>query len=132
MARKKAVPVKPFTWIVRFDVAPLWVADGFDLDDARAFEMLSTELSFADCNTEIAAKVISAPDTSRIRAEQGYQDKDDSGIDNGAIRQSIIDAIDYLKSDGKSSALVASLKQSLELLDGTASISEIEWQVTPD
>lgn len=108
------------------------MADGFNLDDSRAFEMLSTELGFADCNTESAAKVISAPDAKRVRAEQGYQDEGDAGTDNDLIRQSIIDAINYLKSDGKSPALIVSLKQSLELLDGTAPISEIEWEATPD
>lgn len=32
--------IKPYTWIVRFDVAPEWVADGFNLTDERALLLL--------------------------------------------------------------------------------------------
>lgn len=132
MARKKPVVVKPFSWVVRFDVAPLWVADGFDFTDARAIDMLSNELGFADINTEIAAKVISSPDVNRIRAEQGHKVKDGAEINNGPVRQSIIDAIERLSSDVGAAAIVASLKLSLNLLDGTEPISDIEWENTPD
>jgi hypothetical protein len=131
MPTTDANQVKPFTWIVRFDVAPLWVADGFNLDDACAMHMLlNTGLHSACCHTELAAKVISAPDANRIHAERGSRFKYKAGIDSDSIRKSILDAIDYLNSDTNSSAVVASLKQSLALLDGSEPISEIEWQNT--
>lgn len=63
--------IQPFTWIVRFDVAPEWVADGFSLCDERALEMLSRETSGC-MSTELAARVIAAPAPGRIVAEQGY------------------------------------------------------------
>jgi glutathione S-transferase len=61
-----------YTWIVRFDVVPEWVADGFNLDDARANEMLSLALPYAAEEHEIRAAVIAAPSATRIMAEQGY------------------------------------------------------------
>ena len=61
-----------YTWIVRFDVSPEWVADGFIMTDERANEMLSLALPFADEEHEIRAAVIAAPSFARIMAEQGY------------------------------------------------------------
>lgn len=31
--------VKPYSWVVRFDVAPQWVADGFIMTDTRQILM---------------------------------------------------------------------------------------------
>jgi hypothetical protein len=64
-----------FTWIVRFDVAPEWVADGFVMTDETALDMLSDKLSHADMDTELAARVISAPSALAIAREQGYDKK---------------------------------------------------------
>lgn len=61
-----------YTWIVRFDVVPEWVADGFNLDDKRANEMLSLALPLAAEEHEIRAAVIAAPSFARIMTEQGY------------------------------------------------------------
>lgn len=62
----------PFTWIVRFDVAPLWVADGGTISDLDALTMLGNRFGDACQNTEIAARVLSGPVRSRIAAAQGY------------------------------------------------------------
>lgn len=63
---------KRFSWIVRFDVAGEWVADGFVMTDEAALDMLSEKISFADADTELAARVIAAPPAMRIANEQGY------------------------------------------------------------
>ena len=63
--------VKPYSWVVRFYVAPQWVADGFIMTDNTALEMLSDVINYAN-DHELAALVISAPDAERISEEQGY------------------------------------------------------------
>lgn len=63
---------KRYTWIVRFDVAPEWVADGFYISDARANDMLATALPVAAEQHEIRAAVIAAPYEGDIAREQGY------------------------------------------------------------
>lgn len=63
---------KRYTWIVRFDVAPEWIADGFYISDARANDMLATALPVAAEKYEIRAAVIAAPSPVEIAREQGY------------------------------------------------------------
>lgn len=63
---------KPYTFIVRLDVAPLWMADGFCMTDADALEMLAKMLPYACQDTELAAQVLVAPDLARITKEQGF------------------------------------------------------------
>lgn len=46
---------------VTFRVAPCWVADGFNLTDERALEMLSNDLQYATISEELDAQVIAAP-----------------------------------------------------------------------
>jgi hypothetical protein len=65
---------KRFTWTVQFTVNPVWVADGFDLTDERALDMLANDLSYANIGTELDAKVLTAPDPDEIAMEQGYRD----------------------------------------------------------
>lgn len=57
-------------WTVEFSVDETWVADGFNLTDERALEMLANDLAFADYN-ELGAKVISVPAPEEIRKVQG-------------------------------------------------------------
>lgn len=59
-------------WTVVFSVDESWVADGFDLDDARAKNMLSSDLDYA-YDWEIDAKVIKAPSIARIKKAQGFK-----------------------------------------------------------
>jgi hypothetical protein len=61
-----------YEWTVRFRVHKSWVADGFNLDDERAKEMLAHDLQFA-YGHELDAKVMAAPDPERIAKEQGYK-----------------------------------------------------------
>ena len=59
-------------WTVEFSVDKSWVADGFDLTDDRALDMLSGDLRYANIGTELGAKVIKAPDKKLIKKLQGY------------------------------------------------------------
>ena len=59
-----------YKWTVEFEVAAAWVADGYDMDDERAREMLASDLSYAYGN-EVAARVIEAPDADALRIERG-------------------------------------------------------------
>lgn len=63
---------KKYKWTVEFEVDASWVADGFDLDDDRALDMLSHDLRYAHIGAELDAKVIKAPKREAIRKEQGY------------------------------------------------------------
>lgn len=69
--------IKPYSWIVRFTVSPVWVADGFALSDDRALKMLSSDLSFAN-SKELSATVLEAPSAIHIANAQGYT-KDNGG-----------------------------------------------------
>lgn len=69
---------KPFVWRAEFTltVAPVWVADGFDLTEERLNRILeeafSNELGFAtEDEVLVAGKVTKAPAPSAIRKEQG-------------------------------------------------------------
>jgi hypothetical protein len=153
--------IQPFTWIVRFDVAPEWVADGFSLCDERALEMLSRETSGC-MSTELAARVIAAPAPGRIvRAEQGYPKQ---GARTAAEIQSLVsgaphaycsgarhhaapptlvetltnaikllDSVAFVKDENDNTqAVLHGLRQSLAIVTGEAPISEIEWVETPE
>lgn len=63
---------KRHTWIVRFDVCPEWVADGFAIDDERANDMLQIALPMAAEQHEIRAAVLCAPCPYDIAKAQGY------------------------------------------------------------
>ena len=65
---------KSFSWTVKFTVDPVWVADGFDLDNERALEMLAAALPYAQ-GSELRAQVIAAPPAHAIRKEQGYSEQ---------------------------------------------------------
>lgn len=64
---------KSYKWVVEFEIDPIWVADGFNLDEERALQMLSHDLEYA-YSCELGAKILKAPDAGRIRREQGYDD----------------------------------------------------------
>ena len=54
-----------FKWMVEFSVAETWVADGFNLTDARALEMLENDIQFAYPH-ELRARVVRAPKAADI------------------------------------------------------------------
>lgn len=49
-----------FKWTVEFTVNPAWVADGFDLTEDRAKDMIENALPFSH-GSETAVKIISSP-----------------------------------------------------------------------
>lgn len=149
--------IKPYTWIVRLDVAPMWVADGFNMSDERALEMLGKTLGYANMTYELAATVISAPSSKRIVQEFGYKAhaSDPIGIKewnevlkgsptayighkelNGRTVDDILtDAIKLLNSvafvsheKDNTQAVVAELTAVQSLMRGDTPISEIEWE----
>ena len=61
------------TWTVELSVSDNWVADGFELTDERALDMLASDLTFAYKGTELQAKVIKAPSKEQIAKLQGYK-----------------------------------------------------------
>jgi len=58
-------------WTVEFEVDASWVADGFNLTDERARDMLSNEIPYARPD-ELCAKVVRMPRPETILREQGY------------------------------------------------------------
>lgn len=62
-----------FKWVVEFEVSGTWVADGFNLTDERAKDMLAHDLQYA-YGCELKAKVIKAPEPLDIAYAQGYED----------------------------------------------------------
>jgi len=65
---------KPYVWTVEIHIDPIWVADGFDLDEARLEGMLMLDLDCARGH-EVGGKILKAPDPKEIRAEQGYAEE---------------------------------------------------------
>lgn len=66
-----------YKWTVEIQVERSWVADGFELDNDRAHDMLASTLPHA-LGFELKAKVLTAPPLTEILHEQGYRAKDGS------------------------------------------------------
>jgi hypothetical protein len=60
-----------FIWTVEFEVSENWVADGFDMTDERAFDMLQNDLTYAYPH-ELKARVVKRPNENAIAKVQGY------------------------------------------------------------
>ena len=61
-------------WTVEFSVDSTWVADGFDLTDERAKEMLNNDLKYA-YGHELKAKVTKYPSAEKVARLQGFSDR---------------------------------------------------------
>jgi len=62
---------KQFKWVVEFTVDETWVADGFDLNEDRAKEMIEEALPYSyDYETKV--KILKSPDSKAILKAQGY------------------------------------------------------------
>ncbi len=64
--------MKRFKWVVEFEVTENWVADGFEIDQRRAFNMIESVLPHAT-GLEIKATVKKSPTESAIKKTQGYK-----------------------------------------------------------
>jgi hypothetical protein len=71
--QRAAKKTKKFKWTVEFEVAECWVADGFDLTDERAHDMLAQRLSAA-YGHELKARVIKYPKALDVAKAQGFKD----------------------------------------------------------
>ena len=65
--------MKQFKWTVEFSVSETWVADGFDLTQERALDMLENDLTYA-YGHELGARILKKPNIKAIRKAQGYTD----------------------------------------------------------
>lgn len=136
--------IKPYTFIVRLDVAPLWMADGFCMTDADALEMLAKMLPHACQDTELAAQVLVAPDVGRISKEQGFgvytserqqHDHHDQLRERSPVaydeKDGIVPVLTRLQGMFERQGLpgfAGDLGAIIDKLTGVDAISDIEWQ----
>ena len=64
--------MKTYKWTVTFEIDETWVADGFEMTDERAHEIIWNALPYAT-GDELQAKVIKAPSQAAIKKAQGYE-----------------------------------------------------------
>jgi hypothetical protein len=64
--------MKTFKWVVEFEVTENWVADGFNIDQRRAFNIIEGVLPYAS-GMEIKATVKKSPSEAAIKKAQGYK-----------------------------------------------------------
>lgn len=112
---------KPFTWVVRYTVAPLWVQDGFALCNERALAMLAHEIG-AGTHDELQAQILEAPSPLHIVRMQGYAKSDARG---GAVAKELVDGA------AGSGVLREALIAARDLLDSVAFVSTEGDTVTP-
>lgn len=140
-----------YTWIVRFDVAPLWVADGFVMDDSIARDMLSDRLNFARPDIELQACVLAAPSAQAIAREQGYGPKHvrakefvrqvrdgahlayqglaDGQTIEGALQGAVnlLNSVAFVRDEGDNTgAVLSQLRDALALIRGDDALPERE------
>ena len=73
------------TWTVEISVEKCFVADGFELTDERAQDMVLNDLQFAGSH-EVKCKVIKTPDREVVAKVQGYKSYKDKAIRTGVKR----------------------------------------------
>jgi hypothetical protein len=61
-----------YWWLIAVGVAPVLVADGVDLTDQRAHDMLTNQFSHAD-GSELKAIVLGRPPDEAVAKEQGFK-----------------------------------------------------------
>lgn len=62
--------LKRFKWTVEIEVSETWVADGFNLTDNRANDIVQRALPYAT-GSEVSARVLKAPSPESIAIAQG-------------------------------------------------------------
>jgi len=61
---------KTFKWTIEIEIAECWVADGFNLTNDQAQDMIEQRLSCATSD-EVKARVVKAPTKDALAAAQG-------------------------------------------------------------
>lgn len=59
-----------FKWTIQIEIAERWVADGFNLTDEQAQDMIEQRLSCATPD-EVKARVVRAPSASALASAKG-------------------------------------------------------------
>jgi len=124
---------KPFSWVVRFTVAPLWVQDGFTIDNERALNMLAQAVGAGSAD-ELQANVLEVPSALEIARMQGYGPKDSRGGavvrellagvgEVGQIRSALIkardllDSVAFVQTDGDTREVLDRIGEAIALVD---------------
>lgn len=124
---------KPFTYVVRFTIAPIWMQDGFTLSNDRALLMLAGAIGAGSAD-ELQAKVLEAPSALEIARIQGYDAKHPrSGQvvrdimaehgEVGVVRNALIKARDLLSgvafvaTEGDTNDVLDRLRDALATID---------------
>jgi hypothetical protein len=125
---------KPFSWTVRFTVAPIWIQDGYTICNERALQMLARSVGAGSAD-ELQAVVLEAPSPLELARMQGYGPqhshaakvvrdiKAGHGDDLGAIRNALMKSRDLLSSvafvtkEGDTSEILQDIERAIELLD---------------
>lgn len=124
---------KPFSWVVRFTVAPLWVADGFAMTDERALDMLAKTIGFGT-GEELQAVVLEAPSPVHVARVQGYTGKHPNtgaimrqlaeGTPHDAILRSalmsarrLLDSVAFVAKAGDTSTVLEKIDAALDAVD---------------
>lgn len=124
----------PFTWVVSFTVAPLWIQDGFTISNERAAGMLDQALGGCASADEYSAKVLEAPSAAAIMSMQGYGPTDprrakvgaeiiagmgDAGVIRMALRKArkLIDSVAYVAKEGDKAVPLQFIDEALALID---------------
>ncbi len=63
---------KTFKWTIEIEIAECWVADGFNLTDEHAQDMIEQRLSCAT-SEEVKARVVKAPTKAALATAQGEE-----------------------------------------------------------
>lgn len=71
-----------FEWNVNIQVHKTWVADGFELTDDKAHDIMARHLSYAN-GSEIKCKVTASPDAEDVAKTQGYKSAADRSRKKG-------------------------------------------------
>lgn len=61
-----------YKWTVEVEMDPMWVADGFDLTDERAVDMVRAYMPHV-YGHEVRARVLSRPPDEAVATEMGFK-----------------------------------------------------------
>lgn len=91
--KEKTMP-KTFKWTVEFEIDETWVADGFEMTDERANDMIQNALGWAT-SSEVKARVLKSPDPKKIRKAQGYNDRVSNPKENEKSAEISLNSLSY-------------------------------------
>ena len=60
-------------WVVEFSIDESWIADGFDLTEERAKEMIANEIGWS-YSFETSARIVKRPDVAILKRIQNRKE----------------------------------------------------------